>query len=399
MSFSKILTNSLPEKIEVPSSKSYANRALILAALSSRPIKVSNISWAQDVLDMVVILKSIGLKIKMGSDFVVVENSFPECETNINSTLELYLGEGGTTSRFIVGMLSLGKRKYYLKAKNKMSTRPMQELYGALSHVGASIIQESEKSFPITIHGPIRANQKVEIDCSETTQFYSSLLLISKKAQLEVKGKKLNTSKGYVEITKKLLESYDKDFVIPVDFSSASYPIAYSTLNHSLTITNCFERDFLQGDSIILEIIKNYGAGYNLDSTGLHINSTENFRAFEIDCSDCPDLVPTLCYLAAYAVGESKISNIANLRHKESDRIEELIKILKQFDVPCRYDETEDVLSITGIKKNHNVKEISTEYDHRMVMVATLFLKHNAGGRVSPKAAVNKSFPGFFDIF
>lgn len=398
MTSSKVSTNKLAYKIEVPSSKSYANRALVLAAIHSEPITVKNISWAQDVLDMVSILKRVGLEISLGSNFVEVKNSFPECEKNSINPVNIDLGEGGTTARFLVGMLSLGKNKYNLNAQNRMTTRPMSELYDSLNKLGVKVVTGKD-SFPVTIQGPVKENQSIEIDCSETTQFYSSLLLISKKVKLEITPKNLHTSKGYVEITKNLIDNFSDNFTIPVDFSSASYPIAFACLNQGLVITNCLEKDQMQGDSIILDIIKDYASGYTFDQDGLHVYKTQKMKAFSLDCKNCPDLVPTLCYLAAYSDGETTLINIANLKHKESDRISGVLNILKIFDVKAFYDAPKDELKIVGTNRIHKKVVTHTEYDHRMVMAMSLFLKHNGGGEVSPAEAVTKSFPGFFEIF
>ena len=399
MSFSTISTSPLPDKIKVPTSKSYANRALILAALSTKACRINNVSWSQDVLDMIDVLKKIGLKISTNSDHIIVHNSFPECEKSDSHELELCLGEGGTTSRFLVGMLSLGKRKYHLRAKLRMNKRPMRELYKTLREIGVTIKSQGQDSFPIYLQGPIQDNSKIDIDCSETTQFYSSLLLLTKFKKLDISPLNLHGSKGYVDITKKLLKTFSSDYLVPVDFSGASYPIAYAALNRKITISNCFERDLLQGDSVILEVIKNSGAQYSFDKMGLHITPSDNFKSFELDCIDCPDLVPTLCYLAAHAQGVSKLYNIANLRQKESDRIEGVINLMQEFSVDCGYDSIKDELVIKGRKTDTKNRKISVEHDHRMVMSAALFLKHNGGGELSSKEAVTKSFPDFFEIF
>lgn len=401
MNFLSISSKAIPQVIKVPTSKSYANRALILAALDSNECRVSNVSWSQDVMDMLEVLKKVGLEVYTQQDQVIVKNSFPACEEKQKNTyeLEINLGEGGTTSRFLVAMLSLGKRRYVLHAKNRMQMRPMKELYDSLKMMEVNIELLSLYSFPIALKGPIKNEIQLEVDCSKTTQFYSALLMLSKALPLDMTPVNLHGSKGYVNITKKLLTTFSKDYSVPVDFSGASYPIAYAALNQELTISNCLDIDNLQGDSILLEVIRKSGAKYFFDAEGLHIRPTENFKSFSLDCSDCPDLVPTLCYLAAYAEGESKLTSIANLRQKESDRIEGVINLMRNFEVDCSYDSTKDELKIKGRERDKKARKVSVEPDHRMVMSATLFLKHNAGGELSSCEAVAKSFPGFFDIF
>ena len=401
MTFSKISIESIPENISVPTSKSYANRALILAALDSHECRIRNVSWSQDVIDMLNVFKQIGIEAIVSDDQVVIKNSFPACEENqkITDELEINLGEGGTTSRFLVAMLSLGKRKYVLHAKNRMQERPMQDLYNGLKMMGVDIELLSLNSFPISLKGPIKNERHLDVDCSKTTQFYSALLMLSKALTLDMTPMNLHGSKGYVDITKKLLRTFSNQYSVPVDFSGASYPIAYAVLNQKLTIANCLELDTLQGDSILLEVIKKSGAHYAFDEEGLHITPTDNFKSFTLNCSDCPDLVPTLCYLASYAQGTSKLYNIANLREKESDRIDGVINLMQNFDVSCKYNSDKDELTINGRKRDKKARKISVEHDHRMVMSATLFLKHNGGGELSACEAVTKSFPDFFNIF
>lgn len=401
MNFLKISNNSISEAISVPTSKSYTNRALILAALDPMECVIENISWSQDVLDMLDVFRKIGLMVEVQDNTVSIQNSFPTCETEMEVELELDLGEGGTTSRFLVAMLSLGKRTYVLNAQRRMQKRPMHTLYNNLSQLGVSITTLSENSFPVRLKGPIHStvDREVEIDCFETTQFYSALLLLTHKLPIKFRPQRLVGSKGYVEITQKVLKTFKYRYTVPVDFSGASYPIAFGALNQKVNLMNCLERDDLQGDSVLLDVITKSGAGYFFDNTGLNIIPAKDLNGFELDCIDCPDLVPTLCFLASYAKGISKLRRIANLRLKESDRIEGVLNLMRQFNVECDYNTDLDELVICGRKKDSIYRSITVEHDHRMVMSATLFLKHNGGGEVSSQEAVKKSFPTFFEIF
>jgi 3-phosphoshikimate 1-carboxyvinyltransferase len=395
----KISTNKLPDKIEVPSSKSYANRALILAALSSDCCEIENITWSQDVMDMVNVLKRIGLDIRLGSSTVTVLNSFPACEVAQEEVVEISLGEGGTTARFLVVLLALGQNNYLLHAEKRMKIRPMDELYESLSELGVVAKKMGKDSFPVQIKGPVEKGRSVIIDCSQTTQFYSAMLLVSRFSDLSVSCDNLSTSKGYVEITQKLIEEFSSHYTVQVDFSGASYSIAFAALNSELIITNCEKRDDLQGDAALIEIINKAGGHVQFDREGLHIKPTASLHAMDVNCEDCPDLVPTLVFLAAYAKGKSFLHNVKVLKHKESDRILALQDLLDVYQVPNEYDEKKDCWMIEGVSRDLSPRDLKVAHDHRIVMAATLFLKHNGGGSISPADAVEKSYPGFFDIF
>jgi 3-phosphoshikimate 1-carboxyvinyltransferase len=93
--FSVEKINSFRKKIEIPSSKSYANRALILGALIGNHFKVTNVPKSSDVQNLLKCLKQIGLNINENYDEVIFLNSFPNCEIETNEKITLATGDGG----------------------------------------------------------------------------------------------------------------------------------------------------------------------------------------------------------------------------------------------------------------------------------------------------------------
>src|SRR5665647_3118544 len=94
----RVYKGLLQSVIQVPPSKSYANRLLILAALKSTPFIIHNLPMAEDVQFLVQCLNKLGLAITKNSNSVTVTGSFPACESE---DLSLDVGEGGTTARFL----------------------------------------------------------------------------------------------------------------------------------------------------------------------------------------------------------------------------------------------------------------------------------------------------------
>ena len=115
------------------------------------------------------------------------------------------------------------------------------------------------------------------------------------------------------------------------------------------------------------------------------------------DCKNCPDLVPTLCFLASYAKGESYLENVNVLKHKECDRLSEMLKMMEAFGVKARYCEKDDALIIQGREPHRQSVDYNPPVDHRMVMVCYLFQRFNGGGNLSNAHCVDKSFPTFFE--
>ena len=118
-----------------------------------------------------------------------------------------------------------------------------------------------------------------------------------------------------------------------------------------------------------------------------------------MDGSQCIDLVPTLMLLASFIPFESTIRNIKTLEHKESNRLDEMRKILDKVGVSYSYSSKKDEMLLIGEKKYSNLVEIKTADDHRMIMVAALFLKLLGGGALTPHTGVKKSFKDFFNVF
>lgn len=390
-----ISSETITPVIECPTSKSYANRALILAALKKEKVTLLNIPRAQDVLDMISILKSIGVIFSEENKNISVLNSFPDCEIKSDSPVTLHLGEGGTTVRFLYPLLALGTNKYFIKTSGRISERPMRELYRLIELQGA----KASASF---IQGPMNLNGTIEVDCSETTQFASSFMHLSLCSSLVVEPFHFHSSKKYLEMTNYMVTVFknNTEYSVPVDFSSAGYMIAYGVLRQSIQISNIFEKDYYQADSLILDVLDMLGVNYTLSNSGLNINQISEFtRGFDIDGSKCIDLVPTLMYLASFIPFESTITNIKSLQFKECDRLSEMMKILSFFNVKYNYNEAADKFQIYPSVPRADSKIFTTLDDHRMVMVVSLFFKTLGGGEVFPEHSVNKSFPEFFNIF
>lgn len=404
MNHMKLTSTNLSDSLECPTSKSYAARALILAALSKDDITLLDLPTAQDTLDLIRCLKIIGLSIKTeGSNSLTVSGSFPRCEI-VSDQIEMNLGEGGTTIRFLLPLLALGRAKYKLTFMGGMVSRPMQELYQTLKDINVSIVTNGSG---LEIQGPIDSAKASVLDCTHSSQFASGIEMINAFYPLKITYSNLKLSKKYFEMTEFVVEELKNNstFQIPVDFSSAGYLIAYAVLSKSLVINNIKYIDEFQADSILISILNDMGVKLKLDPiAGLRVSKAEKIlQGFIIDGSCCIDLVPTLAFIAAHIPVKSKISHIKGLIHKESNRLAETLSILNHFGVNHEYSEESDSLTITGKKIDEYTQDQLGSYDppndHRMVMIASLFLKIRGGGTVSNRSSVKKSFPDFFSYF
>lgn len=398
----KVQPKPFDKEIILPTSKSHANRALIIGAIRGNGFKINQIPESSDVTTLLSCLKAVGLAITQTDDSVVFHNSFPSCEAeNPESTIDLKTGDGGTTNRFLLALLSRGKKTYRFFPAEKMSQRPMDDLILPLKSLNVEIDLNREGAW-LTLKGPavMYNTTKLDIDCKKSTQFASAMMLAFSPIPLTFNLLNIEASETYILMTRAILSEtlLKNSYTVPVDFSSLGYPLALAVTKGRALFSNVFKVDLLQADSRLIEILQKAGAHIEWTDNGLLASSKNVMSPFNVDGSQFPDLVPTLVFLASKISGSSRISHLSVLRHKESDRLEEIIKLLKNFEVPFQYNNKNEELLVEGRDLFPKEIDLYPPRDHRMVMSSFLFLAANSGGGLAEMDCVQKSFPNFFIV-
>ncbi len=388
----KVKKGPLKSTIHLPRSKSYANRLLILASVNEKDISLTSLPLAEDVVLLMKALEQIGLVITRSGDTTRIENSFPACERE-GQTIEV--GEGGTTARFLACLLCLGHSPYTLILGKRLKERPWEEFLSLVkAHGGKATLRDNQ----LQIQGPLKPSSSMKIDCQRTTQFASGFQLAFSAMGLIVEPLNLVSSESYWNLTQALVKAvaHDDKFTIPLDWSGASYPLAFGALNQKIFFPE-LQFDPYQGDAQFLEILKHRGS-VEINSMGIEVIPSQTVGDVELDVRNCLDLVPALCFYLSHISGIHKLHGIQNLIYKESDRLSEIRRLMLLFE---RESEVENhCLIIHG--HQHLIdkpQDLKLPNDHRMVMMGALFLRHHGGGSVNPLEAVDKSFPGFFHLF
>jgi len=400
----KVDPSPFDKEIVLPTSKSHANRALIIGALRGNGFRIHQLPNSTDVTTLLACLKTAGLKISQQNNSVVFHNSFPACEKETEgSVIDLKTGDGGTTNRFLLALLARGEKCYRFFPTEKMSERPMDDLLGPLKKLQVEILSQVDGAW-LSLQGPakILGHSSIEIDCKNSTQFASAMMLAFANEALNFDLKNVHASETYLKMTRSLLKETGQknDYTVPVDFSCLGYPLALALVMNKarVLIKNCKQVDPLQADSQLIKLMQDCGADISWSSAGLLATSKNKLKPFEVDGAQFPDLIPTLSFIASHLAGKSIIRNLSILRHKESDRLEQILMLLKMFSIPFYFDETRDEISIEGREDPSPAMTINPARDHRMVMTSYLFLRANQGGMLSEVDCVEKSFPGFFEI-
>ena len=388
----RISKRSLLKSIDIPASKSYANRALILCSILEDSPYIHELPDATDVSNLLECLKAIGLSFHHKEQQIKFFNSFPACEKN--EEVALSVGEGGTTARFLSVMLLLGKQKYILKLGKRLKDRPWGDFITTARSLGAFAELKDDL---LTIQGPVTFSSELYIDCSQTTQFASAFQLILHEEKTKVIPTNLSSSQSYWEMTKEIQRNIKGllHYHIPRDWSSASYPMVFAALNQEIHFPG-LHYDKFQADAKLFHLLKSFECLSETDS-GIVVKPIKSEKEVHLDVSDCLDLVPALAFFLAHIEGVHSLKGVTNLVFKESNRLDEIMKLLKIFK---RNSNTkEGVLYIHGSKeKISSSLDLVLPDDHRMVMTGTLFLLQHFGGSVTPSESVKKSYPGFFDI-
>jgi len=399
--------------IEIPGSKSYTNRALVMAALTKGPVTLYHPLYSEDTEAMIGCLRALGLRIETLPDKMII---YDDISIITHKSYELFARDSGTTIRFILAVLCLIPGSKVLRGSNRLNERPIQDLVDALRSLGADIeYLEKEGQPPLKIHSStLQLGSEATLNSSISSQFLSALLMISPLLEgLKISvGNKL-ISRPYVAMTIQAMhewgilvlvredgtyhipkgQQYQKnECVIEGDFSSAGYFLAIGALTGStLTLKNLHPQS-MQADRKFLDILEKMGNQIQIHDDGITIIG-KRILPGSFDMEDCPDQVQTMAVLAAFAKGVTKITGVRSLRVKETERVEALKKELIKMGI--KTEDTHDTLTIYGGDPQQAI--IDTYGDHRMAMAFAVAGTKLAGIKIRNPEVVNKTLPTFWD--
>ena len=394
----KITPNILSGKVSVPPSKSVAHRMIIAAALTDGTSTISNIFPSVDITATMDCMKALGAKISFSGDTAVIEGIKKVPEKAV-----LNCRESGSTLRFLIPVAcALGVNAEFI-GSGKLPQRPLTTLLNELPKHGASfVLPNNGENLPLIVNGEL-AGGRFYADGNVSSQFITGLLfaLPLLDGDSEIILTSPLQSKPYVDITIGVLRDFGceinetengyfvkgnqrfKPFsgAVEGDFSQAAFFYTANTLGSSIEICGLNENS-LQGDKKIAEICKSVAV---------------NGSAFELDCSDIPDLVPILSVLGCFCNGKSRITNAARLRIKECDRLAAMEDCLNK--IGGKVKALPDGLEIDGVGSLKG-GEVECFNDHRIAMSMAIAATKCENPLILRGAeCVSKSFPNFFEVY
>lgn len=429
---------STEEPINIPASKSYAQRAIIAAALAGGTSRITGYSRCGDNESAISAARALGAKIVR--DREVLDISGIAAVPGSLALERMDVGESGLLARLMIPLMSvLNDGPALICGKRTLTHRNLAGVREAMASCGVTVCPSGPDGcrIPLTVEGPLKAG-RLEMDGSYGSQLISGLLtalsLCGEDSVLHVASPK---SLPYLFMTVAVLRRFGAriegrmegdrnsctgieftikssgaltpaDYRIEGDWSGAANFLVAGAVFGSVDVTGLNMKS-LQADMAIVDILMEAGAGLTISEDGrnatIHVQRSP-LRAFSADLNNCPDLFPIVSVLAAFCPGTSRLHGLHRLADKESDRRASICDMLDKMGVSAETDG--DDLVVEGLSLTRRILagrrlkggSYSSFGDHRIAMalkVASL----GAAGRINidDVDCIEKSFPSFSDVF
>lgn len=418
---------TLPHSVVPPSSKSEAQRAIILATLCRGTTIIENYTPCSDTLTAERVAKALGATITQPTPTTLsIEGGGLEgVRRALQQTATLLVGESALLTRLLMPIVALlyGASPITLQGTGSLCGRDFGDDIATLLRYGAHTTSNNGK-MPTTIHSLATPQTTVEIDGSGSSQSISGWMMalgaIGGSHTLKVKNA---TSRPYIALSAKMMELFGAEIAFTdsaeellVDITSngyrptrvrlttdwsgaANFAIAYaiaqsgwaSAEKYALQATTGTK----QGDEAIVDILRSVGARMEITQNEVRFLPSDRLGAFCYDATDTPDLIPPLAVLALFCEGCSRIGGLHRLANKESNRTEAIIENLVVLGARVTIEGNE--LVVEGLHPLHSAP-LRSHNDHRIVMamtIAALFVEKKP--TIDSVECVAKSYPDFFE--
>jgi 3-phosphoshikimate 1-carboxyvinyltransferase len=403
----------------VPGDKSISHRSLILAALADGESRILGILDSDDVRSTAGVLRALGARIPALSGDMRIDGVGLRGLTAPRQSLDC--GNSGTTARLMAGVVAAHPFSARFVGDASLSGRPMKRIAEPLTYMGAQIEFEHGDGLPMTIRGvDLRS---IDWDTGgSSAQVKSAILLAGLVAAVEVRVTEKSLSRDHTE---RMLRAMGVDvendrnqvclrpagrlrpieIEVPADPSSAAFFIALASLagEGDLTLTDVCLNPTRTGFITAMkrmgaDISETGGANKAGDVTGIVRVRPAALRGIRITALDVPSLIdelPLIACVAAAAGIDLEITGAAELRVKESDRINAVVENLRA--VGARADELPDGLRVSGPRRDLS-GTIDPRGDHRIAM-AFAVLSAASGNRITitNQDCVAVSYPEFWN--
>lgn len=415
-------------EVNIPGDKSISHRCIMFGSIASGTTEISNFLQGADCLATINCFRKMGIEIENQAEKIIVHGKGLHGLTAPTEILDV--GNSGTTTRLISGILVGQPFESKLSGDNSLNSRPMKRIMEPLTKMGghiSSILRNGcaplyiapGNLYGIHYDSPVASAQVKssillaglyadgETSVTEPSLSRNHTELMLKEFGADIRSQyDLNTSKATAFI-RPCSELYGQKIMVPGDISSAAYFIAAGLLvpDSEILIKNTGINATRAG---ILKVCEDMGTNITLlnerteggEAIADILVRTSNLHGTTISGDIIPTLIdeiPIIAIMAAAAEGTTIIKDAAELKVKETNRIETVVDNLKAMG--CDIIATDDGMIIHGGKPLHGAT-IHTLLDHRIAMafsIAALIAEDTT--RILDSKCVDVSYPTFYDSF
>lgn len=444
------------DAMRMPSSKSFAQRAIIAAALAPGKSRLTGYTPCGDNVSALKVAEALGARVASDGDSLEIEGmaAAPGC-LNLSG---IDVGESGLLARIVFPLSAvLSDAPVTVSGSGTLACRPMSgvgeilekfsvSVSGCAGQTGSSGGMSGEPlTVPVTVKGPLKAC-RAEISGLHGSQTVSGLLmslpLLEKDSRLTVHEPRsipymymtLDVLKKFgIRVSSEMLGGHDfidsggdwsyctdiefrirgmqkyrpAEFPLEADWSSAANFLVAGAVFGCARLSG-LDTTSVQADLSIMDILMDAGASLSQTDgdRGEITVQRAPLNAFDADLNNCPDLFPIASVLAAFCQGRSSLRGTGRLVHKESDRAAAILAMLEKMGVTARI--ADDVLYVDGQSLSMRILtgsllkggDYSSFHDHRMAMaLAVAGLGADSPVNIDDRECVAKSFPAFFEMF
>lgn len=412
------LTRPVDADVQVVGSKSYTNRALIVAALARGPSQLSGALFSDDTRYMAESLRQLGVGVTADEDARTLTVQGIAGKVTADRA-RCFVGNAGTAARFLPAVMALGSGVYEIDGIARMRERPIAPLVDALTRLGVRIEALGQPGcFPLRIHGGALRGGRVSISGNVSSQYVSGLMLaapaMADGLTIDIEGELV--SRPYLEMTAQLMRDFGASVAQPTarsfaiatggydgraygiepDASAASYFFGAAAITGGRVRVSGLGTRSLQGDRGLVHILAEMGCTVREgdDFTELTGPAPGTLRGVEVDMADLSDVAQTLAVVAPFATSPTRVTGIGFIRRKETDRIGAVVRELTRLGV--RAVEEEDGFVVHPGAPTPG--DVDTYDDHRMAMSFALIGLVRPGIRIRDPRCVSKTFPTYFTV-
>jgi 3-phosphoshikimate 1-carboxyvinyltransferase len=417
----EISRSTVAGQAQAPPSKSYTHRAILAAGYADGATVYDPLVSADTKATMRAVTAyggSVGLRDGGSVLDITGFDGRPETPDDV-----IDCANSGTTMRLVTGAGALQDGVTVLTGDDSLRSRPQGPLLNAIVDDldGRAESTRANGQAPLVVGGSIEGGE-VSIPGDVSSQYITALLMAGAVTEegVDIHLETELKSAPYVDITLEVLDDFGIDaqdtqdgfavagdqsyspsggeYHVPGDFSSISYLLAAAALasDDGLTITSAYPS--AQGDTAIVEIVRDMGANVDWDREDGEIEvATAPLSGVEVSVADTPDLLPTIATLGAAAGGTTRITDCEHVRYKETDRVSAMAEALTKMDASV--EEEQETLTIHGHETELRGTTVDGRADHRIIMALSIAgLVANGTTNVEGIGHVDVSFPDFFDV-